>query len=281
MDLELNGRIIMFSSSSDMFLMTGRLLEKYGIDTVFCGSDRQSCLAALNDHRPDIFVYVCGTDDSVNIADISSAAKETVGTTLFAVSPTNCVSRLSAYERAGALRTVIMPIEPERLALLLRTFLIAGPDSKIPDIADFLYISGFTVTTKGFIPLCHMIEVCCEHPYCLNHPSKSRLTHSVAVKFGWKGANLDRLIRYIAVKEYDKRTISRMTGRKVWWRPGNIPFVAILCDKYLTYRRGVPHKLPSDAPIVQPEVKAQEIIARKHKRKWIYVGKPKADRTDT
>ena len=280
MELDLNGRLIMLNDPGKLFTIVSSQLGEYGVRAAYCGKKQPAILEALKREKPDIFLYVCGPDDTVNLADISSISSQNKNVKLIVCAFSSFEERLCKYEKAGALKTVIMPMEPERLSLLLRSHLIAGEHSRIPDIADFLYISGISVRPKGIIPICRIIEICCERPFCLRHPSKTRLVYNVANEFGMKSVNLDRLIRYVATKEYDRRTISRITGRTVWWRPGNIPFIAILCDKYTTHLNGCPHKVPKKAEIIQPETITEEIKSRKHKRKWIYVGKPKTDKPD-
>lgn len=281
MDLDLNGKLIMFNDNSRLFGMVRSLLEENGIRTAYSGKKQKDIIAAVKTADPDIFVYVCGLDDVTNTADISAVSGYSKNIRIIAFSYSSFPGRLASYQNAGAFRTAIIPMEYERIALLLKCCLITDSDSQIPYIADFLYTNGFSPRPKGFIPLCRIIEFCCRHPNCLIHPHNTRLIYRIACEFGYKAVNLDRLIRYIAEKEYSKRTVSKLTGREVWWRPGIIPFIAILCDKYTTHRRGVPHKLPNNAEVIQPEPIIQEIKVKKHQRRWVYVGKSKADRTDT
>ena len=279
MELDLNNKRILFCGSHKLLnLISSRLKEK-NISTASCSSSA-GLSAALREYTPDLLVYLCGLNDELNIRNISLASQQMPGLKIIAAAFNNWDERLTAYEKAGALRTIILPMETERIVFLLCNHLRFDAGSQIPDIADFLYMQGFTTTTMGFYPFCRMVEVCCSYPYCLRHPTKTRLTYNIANEFNYKPVNLDRLIRYIATSEDKRRTLSRMTGGAVWWRPGNHAFLAIVCDKYYTYRNRLPHKLPRNTKVVSPE-EIQAIKSKKKKRRWVYVGKPKADRTDT
>ena len=256
-------------------------LEKNGIEAAECPRSTDHITASLQEFKPDMLLYFCGHDDGVNIKHISAAAQSGGELKIVAAAFNNTEERLRSYEQAGAFRTVIMPIEEERFIFLLTNLLTFGSESEIPAIADFLHISGFSHNTMGFIPLCRMIELCCRNPQIIKFPIKARLTRRTAEEFGYKPVNLDKLIRVIAMKEYEKRTISRLTGRRIWYRPGNHALISLLCDKYTTYSRGgVPHRLPWNAEALDPEPGIREIKernARKKNRRWVFVGKPKTD----
>lgn len=275
MELDLNNKLILFYGSRRLFNSVIRLLDQKNIRVLSC-SRSSELLTSIRNNRPDLLVYICGINDELNIRNISLAAQLMPELKIIAAAFNNWDERLTAYENAGAFRTLILPMETERIAFLLMNHLRFNKESQIPDIADFLYMQGFTTRTMGFFPLCRMVEVCCSYPYCLRHPTQTRLTYNIANEFDYKPVNLDRLIRYIAVSEDKKRTLSRMTGGRIWWRPGNHAFLAIICDKYYTYRNRLPHKLPRNTKTLPPEV-IQEIRLKKKKRRWVYVGKPKAD----